>query len=90
MKQAENRRFGLGRSNLIDVNIREVQAATAARQLVDAQAGYFRSLADYQARVAQSLPRAALEEPPLPDPTALRRETDAQATFASTHHPLTP
>ena len=41
------------RGNLIDVNIREVQAATAARQLVDAQAAYFRSLADYRARIAR-------------------------------------
>ena len=53
LRAAENRRFGLGRSNLIDVNIREVQAATAARELVDAQANYFIALADYQARVGR-------------------------------------
>ena len=53
LRDAEARRFASGLSNLIDVNIREVQAATAARQLVDAQAAYFRSLADYRARIAR-------------------------------------
>lgn len=55
LRDAEGRRFGLGRSNLIDVNIREVQAATAQRALVDAQANYFRALADYHASVGHGL-----------------------------------
>lgn len=56
LRAAENRRFGLGRSNLIDVNIREIQAATAARELVNAQASYFIALADYRARVGLGAP----------------------------------
>lgn len=52
LRTAEIRKLGAGLSNLIDVNIREVQAATAERALVDAQAAYFRALADYRASVA--------------------------------------
>ena len=37
---------------LIDVNIRETQAADAARALIFAQAAYFRALARYQAASA--------------------------------------
>jgi len=37
------------------VNIREVQAATAERQLVQAQASYFRALADYEASIADAV-----------------------------------
>ena len=33
--------------------IREMQSATAERGLVEAQAAYFRALAEYQARVAR-------------------------------------
>lgn len=55
LREAEARRFGLGRSNLIDVNIRERQAASASLELVEAQASYFRALADYSARVGRPL-----------------------------------
>lgn len=53
MRRAEARRLGAGRSNLIDLNIREVQAADAARELVQAQVAFFRALTDYHARVAR-------------------------------------
>jgi len=53
LRLAEERKFSLGLSNLIDVNIREMQAATARRQLVEAQATYFRALADYTAKIAR-------------------------------------
>jgi cobalt-zinc-cadmium efflux system outer membrane protein len=53
MRSAEERKLALGSSNLIDVNIREVQAATASRGLIDAQAAYFRARADYDAAVAR-------------------------------------
>jgi len=52
LRAAEARKLELGLTNLIDLNIREVQAATAARQLVDAQHAYFRAWADYTARIA--------------------------------------
>lgn len=53
MRSAEERKLALGSSNLINVNIREVQAATASRGLIDAQAAYFRARADYEAAVAR-------------------------------------
>jgi outer membrane protein TolC len=53
LRDAEERRLELGLSNLIDVNIREVQAATAAQQLVDAQLAYFKALAQYTATIAR-------------------------------------
>jgi outer membrane protein TolC len=62
LKQAEERKLALGSSNLIDVNIRELQAADAARALIFAQAAFFRSLARYQAGVAA---------PPEPSPQAI-------------------
>jgi outer membrane protein TolC len=52
LERAEERKLSLGSSNLINVNIRELQAADAARALIFAQAAYFRSLARYQAAVA--------------------------------------
>lgn len=52
LEQAEERKLALGSSNLINVNIRELQAADAARALIFAQAAYFRSLARYRAAVA--------------------------------------
>jgi outer membrane protein TolC len=52
LRDAESRRLTLGLSNLIDVNIREVQAATAETELVNAQRAFFRATAEYQARVA--------------------------------------
>ena len=51
LRNAEARRFELGLSNLIDVNIREVQAADAAVALIRAQAAYFRAGAEYRAAV---------------------------------------
>ena len=53
LRLAEARKLEFGLSNLIDLNIREIQAATAARELIDAQAAYFRAVADYEARVAR-------------------------------------
>jgi len=53
LRDAEERRLELGLSNLIDVNIREIQAATAAQQLVDAQLAYFKALAQYTATIAR-------------------------------------
>ncbi len=55
LRSAEVRKLSAGLSNLIDVNIREVQAATAERALVDAQAAYFRALAEYRASVAREV-----------------------------------
>ncbi|MFK7898912.1 MAG: TolC family protein [Myxococcota bacterium] len=52
LRDAEARKLGAGLSNLIDLNIRENQAASAAQNLVKAQQDYFRSLAEYRARVA--------------------------------------
>lgn len=52
LQSGEERKFELGSSNLIDVNIREIQTADAARALVFAQAAYFRSLARYEAAIA--------------------------------------
>ena len=48
----EERKFELGSSNLIDVNIREIQTADAARALIFAQAAYFRAIARYEAAIA--------------------------------------
>jgi outer membrane protein TolC len=53
MRRAEERKLSLGLSNLIDVNIRELQAAAAAQALIEAQAGYFLALADYEAAAAR-------------------------------------
>jgi outer membrane protein TolC len=52
LRRAEERKLSLGLSNLIDVNIRELQAASAAQALIEAQAGYFLALADYEAAAA--------------------------------------
>ncbi len=52
LRDAEARKLRAGLSNLIDLNIRENQAASAAQGLVEAQQDYFRALADYRARVA--------------------------------------
>ena len=54
LRVAEERKLTRGISNLIDLNIREVQAATAAKNLVFAQQSYFRALAEYRARVARN------------------------------------
>ncbi|MFT5442946.1 MAG: outer membrane protein TolC, partial [Myxococcota bacterium] len=52
LRSAESRKLNSGLSNLIDLNIREQQAASAAQSLVKAQQAYFRALADYRTRVA--------------------------------------
>jgi cobalt-zinc-cadmium efflux system outer membrane protein len=54
LQLGEERKFELGSSNLIDVNIREIQTADAARALLFAQAAYFRSVARYEAAIADS------------------------------------
>jgi outer membrane protein TolC len=51
LRRAEERKLALGTSDLIDVNIREVQAADAAVALIRAQAAYFRARIDYRAAV---------------------------------------
>ncbi|MEZ4333821.1 MAG: TolC family protein [Myxococcota bacterium] len=53
LQLGEERKLELGSSNLIDVNIRELQAAEAARSLVFAQAAYFRAIARYEAAIAE-------------------------------------
>ena len=60
LQKGEERKFSLGLSNLIDVNIRELQTADAARALVFAQAAYFRAVARYDAAVGTPLN----QEPP--------------------------
>lgn len=60
LQRAEERKLSLGSSNLIDVNIRELQTADASRALVFAQAAYFRAIARYEAAVA--IPRE--QDPP--------------------------
>ena len=49
LRTAEHRKLSLGTSNLIDVNIRELQTFEAASSLINAQADYFRALAHYRA-----------------------------------------
>ncbi len=55
LQRAEERKLALGTSNLINVNIREIQAANAARDLIETQAAFFRALADYRAAVGGRL-----------------------------------
>jgi len=55
LEAAEERKLRLGTSNLIDLNIRELQAADAAVELIETQASYFRALAEYRAAVAVDL-----------------------------------
>ena len=52
LQLGEERKFELGSSNLIDVNIREIQTADAGRALVFAQAAFFRAIARYEAAIA--------------------------------------
>jgi len=54
LRTAEVRKLDAGLSNLINLNIREIQVATAAKDLVQAQRDYFRALAEYRARIAIS------------------------------------
>jgi outer membrane protein TolC len=52
LRTAEARKLEAGLSNLINLNIREIQVATAAQDLVRAQRDYFRARAEYRARIA--------------------------------------
>ncbi len=52
MRAAEQRAFDLGNSTLLNLNLREQQAADAAKTLVDAQLEYYVAQADYTAALA--------------------------------------
>ncbi len=52
LQRAEERKLSLGNSNLIDVNIRELQAADAERALISTLADYHKARASYRAAVA--------------------------------------
>ena len=54
LQRAEERKLMLGTSNLINVNIRELQAAQAGVALIETQADFFRALAEYRAAAASS------------------------------------
>lgn len=64
LRDAEERKLLLGDSNLIDLNIRELQAFDAGTKLIAAQADFFRARANYDAAtgdladaIAHSAPR---------------------------------
>ena len=63
LRLAEERKLSLGTSNLIDVNIRELQAASAALQLIEAQADYFLPRADSDAASARAVTGEADDGP---------------------------
>jgi len=52
MERAERRKFGLGDSNLLLVNLRERSTADAAKNVVQTQLDYFLAQADYRAAMA--------------------------------------
>jgi len=52
MERAERRKFGLGDSNLLLVNLREQSTADAAKNVVQTQLDYFQARADYRAAMA--------------------------------------
>lgn len=52
LEQGERRRFKLGSSNLIFVNLREQQSSEAMIRQIDSKVDYLRALARYQAQVA--------------------------------------
>lgn len=52
MEQAERRKFDLGESNLLLVNLRELATAGAARNVLQSQLDYFQAQADYHAAMA--------------------------------------
>ncbi len=52
MEQAERRKFDLGESNLLLVNLRELATAGAARNVLKSQLDYFQARADYHAAMA--------------------------------------
>ncbi|NOY42587.1 MAG: TolC family protein [Planctomycetes bacterium] len=55
MEQAERRKFDLGDSNLLLVNLREQATADAAKNVVQAMLDYFQAQADYRAAMASEL-----------------------------------
>ncbi len=77
MELAEQKAFELGSSNLLNVNLREQQAADAAAELVAAKFDYFVALAEYQASlgfseslvngVVEANPAEEIGLPPLPE-----------------------
>jgi len=52
MEQAERRKFGLGDSDLLLVNLREKATADAAKTVLQAMLDYFQAQADYRATIA--------------------------------------
>ncbi len=60
LRKAEERKLLLGTSNLINVNIRELQAFDAAATLIATQADYFRALANYRAALGETDAATAL------------------------------
>ena len=52
MEQAERRKFDLGNSNLLLVNLREKSTADAAKTILQALLDYFQAQADYRAAMA--------------------------------------
>ena len=61
MELAEQKAFQLGSSNLLNVNLREQQAADAAAELVGAKFDYFVALAEYQAALGFSEVSAVIQ-----------------------------
>ena len=55
MEAAERRKFDLGDSNLLLVNLREQATADAATTEVDAHLNYFDAQADYRAALASDV-----------------------------------
>ncbi len=62
LERGERRKFTLGTSNLINVNIRELQSAEAAALEVEAGAEYFKAEADYRAAVADEVSLPAVSD----------------------------
>lgn len=60
LRKAEERKLLLGTSNLINVNIRELQAFDAAATLIATQADYFRALANFRAALGETDAATAL------------------------------
>ncbi len=52
MERAERRKFDLGESNLLLVNLRELTTAGAAKTVLESQLDYFQAQADYRAALA--------------------------------------
>lgn len=67
LRKAEERKLLLGTSNLINVNIRELQAFDAAATLIATQADYFRALANFRAALGETDAATALSVDPAPE-----------------------